>query len=116
LDDAAEIDGRSREVLARDPTDVTAFVARRALLNARNDWVGLADLHRGRADSLDDPAERAALYFELGRIAAQRLNDPARAAVAFEEALALDPGHTAAIDSLADMTYRQHDWERAYAL
>jgi tetratricopeptide (TPR) repeat protein len=116
LDDPADIDARSREVLARDPTDSGAFIARRALLTARNDWVGIADLHRGRADSLDDPGERASLYYELGRIAAQRLSDPARAALAFEQALALDSGHTAALDSLADMAYRQHDWERAYGL
>jgi tetratricopeptide (TPR) repeat protein len=116
LDDLHEIDARSREVLARDPTDTSAFLARRQLLAARADWVALADLHRTRADTLDDASERAALYFELGRISAQRLSDTPRAAMAFEQALALEPAHMAALDSLADMAYRQHDWERAHGL
>src|SRR5262249_40955700 len=67
-------------------------------------------------DAIDEDRERAVLYFELGRLSAQRFNDLARAALAFEQALRHDPEHMPALDALADIAYRQHDWERAYTL
>ena len=111
-----EIDKRAQEVLARDSLDVTAFVERRRVLIGREAWLALAPHLRARAEAIDDPAERASLFFELGRLHASRLRDQARAALAFEEALRADPGHSAALDALADIAYRQHDWERARTL
>jgi tetratricopeptide (TPR) repeat protein len=78
--------------------------------------MGLAMLTRERADAEADPRERASLLFELGRLYITRVRDPGRAAQAFEEALRIDPGHAPALDALADIAYRQHDWERARTL
>ncbi len=113
--DDATAEQRAREILKRDPTDPVAYGARHAALTARGEWIALAELTRARADALPDAPMRADGYFDVGRIYLQRLGDPGRAGMSFEQALALVPTHQAALDSLADMAYRQHDWERAHA-
>jgi tetratricopeptide (TPR) repeat protein len=114
--DETEIDRRAQAVLDLDPKDATAFPERRRLLGARGEYGPLATLLRSRADAEPDPGERAGLLFELGRVFAGKLRDQGRAAQSFEEALRADPGHAPALDALADLAYRQHDWERARTL
>ncbi|MBI4509029.1 MAG: tetratricopeptide repeat protein [Deltaproteobacteria bacterium] len=116
LHDDDEIDVRAREVLTRDPSDLAAFVERRRVAAKRQDWLALAELFRARADAIDDAQEKAVLYFDLGRLCEKRLADPSRASLAFEAALRHDPTHVPALDALAELAYRQHDWERAKTL
>src|SRR5262249_1708575 len=54
---------RTGEILVRDPGDAAAFLERRRLLSARGDWAGVVDLYRSRADTVEDPTERANLSF-----------------------------------------------------
>src|SRR5262249_2223642 len=48
--------------------------------------------------------------------ASPRSTAPSRAALPLEQALPLDPAPAGPLDSLADLAYRQHDWERANTL
>jgi tetratricopeptide (TPR) repeat protein len=114
--DPAAIETRAREILFLDPRDTAAFVARRQILTDRSDWLGVMELSRLRADAVEDPIDRAELYFAIGRSYAERFNDPARAALDLEQALHLNPAHPGALDTLADIAYRLHDWERAQEL
>ncbi|MGZ3429341.1 MAG: hypothetical protein ACXVCV_21970, partial [Polyangia bacterium] len=114
--DLAEVDVRSQEILARAPDDAEAFVQRKHVLTARSDWAGLAQLLRARASAVDDAAERAERRFEAGRLAESELYDVASAASDYEAALAADSGHAAALDALADLSYRTRHVARARAL
>ncbi|MGZ3407452.1 MAG: hypothetical protein ACXVAN_13480, partial [Polyangia bacterium] len=116
IGDLAEVDVRSQEILARAPDDAEAFVQRKYVLTARSDWAGLAQLLRARAGAVDDAAERAARRFEAGRLAESELYDVASAASDYEAALAADSGHAAALDALADLSYRTRHVSRARAL
>ncbi len=109
----ADIETRAREILLLEPADSAAFLALKALLVRRGDALALAELLRRRAEAQSDDRERAALRFELGRLFEARLNDSSGAALAYELALADDPGHAAARDALADLAYRQGDFTRA---
>ncbi|HZH03469.1 MAG TPA: gliding motility protein, partial [Myxococcaceae bacterium] len=55
----------------------------------------LADVLEAQA-ALAEGEEKTGLLFRLGQIAQDRLEDPNRAAAAYEEILALNPGHLAA--------------------
>ena len=116
LGDGAEVDVRSQEILARSPGDAEAFVQRKHVLMARSDWAGLAQLLRARAAAVDDAAESAERRFEAGRLAESELYDVAAAAGDYEAALAADPEHLAALDALADLSYRTRHLQRARAL
>jgi hypothetical protein len=116
LDDEAETDVRSQEILARAPDDPEAFVARRRILERRGDAAGLARLLRARAAAVDDAIERAERLFEAGRVYETALYDVASAADDYEAALAAEPEHIAALDALADLSYRTRHLSRARAL
>jgi tetratricopeptide (TPR) repeat protein len=113
--DAIEVDTRAQEVLARAPDDPVAFVERKRVLEQRSDEAGLAQLLRARASAVSDLGERAERRFEAGRIA-ERMGAVAAATTDYEEALAADPSHVAALDALADLTWRNRQWARARAL
>ena len=68
----------------------------------------LADLPKRRST-----AERPQCHFELGRVLSEKLGREPEASRAYEAALSDRPDHHAALDALADISYRQQDWERA---
>ncbi len=114
--DSGAVDTRSRELLTRAADDAEAFVARKRMFESRNDAAGLAQLLRARADAVADPGERAELYFEAGRLAESELYDVTSAAEDYEAALAAVPDQLAALDALADLSYRTRHIGRARAL
>jgi tetratricopeptide (TPR) repeat protein len=114
--DSGAVDTRSRELLTRNADDAEAFVARKRLFESRSDAASMAQLLRARADAVSDPGERAELYFEAGRLAEGELYDVTSAAEDYEAALALVPEQLAALDALADLSYRTRHVGRARAL
>jgi tetratricopeptide (TPR) repeat protein len=113
--DVVEVDLRAQEVLARAPDDPVAFVERKRALEQRQDDAGLAALLRARAQAVSDPGERAERRFEAGRIA-ERLGDSAAAMEDYEQALATDANHVAALDALAELCWRNRQLQRARVL
>jgi tetratricopeptide (TPR) repeat protein len=116
MDQVSEVDARSQEILARAPDDAEAFVARKHILEERGDAAGLARLLRARAAAVADEVERADRLFDAGRIYETGLYDVASAAEDYEAALAAVPDHVAALDALADLSYRTRHLSRARAL
>jgi tetratricopeptide (TPR) repeat protein len=114
-EDLAEMDTRSQEVLVRAPDDPVAFIARKKVLERRNDESGVLALLRARAQAVRDPAEISARRFEAGRLC-ERLYDVAGAAADYEAALMADGENVAALDALADLSYRTRQLTRARAL
>jgi tetratricopeptide (TPR) repeat protein len=109
-------DRHARALLDMDGADLSAYLVLKSRAEATQDWSALASLLNARAVSLKDRNERAAVYYDLGRLYQTRLGDPAAAAKAIERALAADPSHPAALEALAELAYEQQDWARARQL
>jgi tetratricopeptide (TPR) repeat protein len=109
-------DRHARALLDMDGADLSAYLVLKSRAEATQDWSALSSLLNARAVSLKDRNERAAVYYDLGRLYQTRLADPAAAAKAFERALAADPSHPAALEALAELAYEQQDWARARQL
>jgi tetratricopeptide (TPR) repeat protein len=117
--DATQAKRHAGELLASDPADLAAFLALKQVYTAEAAWLALAELLAGRAATLADASERterAALFYQLGRLRADRLGDAAGAARAFERAMVADPDHPAALEALADAAYDAGDLPRARSL
>ena len=65
-----------------------------------------ADIIEVMAFQVTEPAERVALYFRLGQLAMEKLDNPDRAAGAFEKVLEADPRHLPSLRSL-EILYEQ---------
>jgi tetratricopeptide (TPR) repeat protein len=91
------------------PTHTQAFRLMLDRATARSDWSAAVDLYASRASAEPEPTEQASLWFELGRLQAEKRNDPRAARVAWERALAADPGYAPALDSLAELTHNTGD-------
>jgi tetratricopeptide (TPR) repeat protein len=109
-------DRHARTLLDMDGADLSAYLVLKSRAEATQDWSALASLLNARAVSLKDRNERAAVYYDLGRLYQTRLADPAAATKAFERALAADPAHPSALEALAELAYEQKDWARARQL
>ena len=117
--DSAALQRHAGALLADDPADLPAFLALKQPITARADWAALAELLRARASALSGAGtgdERAALFYELGRLHSERLGDDAAAVRAYQDALETDSDHPAALEALADLAYQHADWPRARAL
>lgn len=106
-DEAVEL---SRRALAIDPGHGPAIRALTQHLRARGDWPALLEVLRARAETLDDPTERAQTACAIGLLYEERLNQPNQALAAYREALAHVPDHRPARDAVARLRVHQKDW------
>ena len=109
-------DRHARSLLSMDGADLSAYLVLKSQAEATSDWSALASLLNARAVSLSDPDERAAVYYDLGRLYQTKLDNSASAVRSFERALVAEPRHPAALEALADLVYQAGDWERARQL
>ncbi len=103
-------------LLAADPSDASAYRELRDRAAANGNWDALANLQELRANATDDPLDRSARYYELGRLYLDRLRDVNAAVTAFEQALESQPDHAGAIEALAAVAYGKADWPKARGL
>ena len=106
----------ARELLESDRTEVSAYVALKKQAALAGDWQQVASLLSSRAAAVEDPKERAALYYELGRAYEDDLGDLNAAVGAYEQSLGADADHSGALEALAEISYRKHNWARAYPI
>jgi tetratricopeptide (TPR) repeat protein len=112
----AEGEAYAAELFTSEPGENLSFNFLRHLYERQGRWEHLAGLHARRAAGVGEPGERAQCHFELGRVLSEKLGRETDASRAYEAALIDHPEHQAALDALADITYRQQDWERAAEL
>jgi tetratricopeptide (TPR) repeat protein len=99
-----------------DPKRRDALAALRSLAERRGDWREAVALARREERLSTDPHERAALLLAAGAILADKLDRPARAAEALEEALRADPSHLEALERLGDLYFAQNELDRTLPL
>ncbi|MBL8626978.1 MAG: hypothetical protein JNK64_37160 [Myxococcales bacterium] len=114
--DGAAIDTAARGVLAIAPAHPQAFRLLYERAEGRADWTTAAELCAARAAAESDPTERASHWFELGRLHAERRSDIRAAKAAWTRSLDTEPTYAPALDSLADLAYRERDLAAADAL
>ncbi|MEY4577927.1 MAG: hypothetical protein RL701_2630, partial [Pseudomonadota bacterium] len=122
-----------REIIEVDPNDHAAIEGLETLLVAAEDWQGLADHLRFRVDQGTAGKPQRALKHRLADLLWNRQRDEASALALWEEILAEEPGHPAALSALEhsiqeerhrlrvaeilEPAYRHHDqWKKLIAI
>ncbi|HVR64296.1 MAG TPA: tetratricopeptide repeat protein [Polyangia bacterium] len=101
------------EALKLDPTSQTALQALASSLSAQGAWEEAREVLARQLELVEVPEARAAILTDMGRAAWEGSADAAKAASYLEQALALVPDRVPAIALIADIYYREGQWENA---
>ena len=113
IDDAIET---LRAILDEDPTHGEAVLRISQLYEQTGRDAELADLLKAQLDSAHergDVASELSLLVRLGEVQESRLGDTTAAQDTYEQVLARDPDHRAALEAVARISEKREDWERA---
>lgn len=105
-------------ILEADPADAHAFTRLKAILTARERWDDLQKMYDRAVDAANDPMRRVDLLSEMALVFEDILDDPARAAAAYERVLPIDPENepaTRALDKLYQREGRFRDLAKLLA-
>jgi tetratricopeptide (TPR) repeat protein len=101
------------EALREAPTNTEAMRALAALLAAESKWDEASRMLERQLEIEEDPTARAGTLSELARIAWDGMSDAGLAQNRLDEALTLVPDHLPAILEIADIYYKEGQWEQA---
>jgi tetratricopeptide (TPR) repeat protein len=101
------------EALIDEPTNAEALRALSALLASQGHWDEARGVLERQLDSATEPEARAAVLTDLGRAAWEGFGDAAVAQQRLDEALALAPEYLPAVLAIADIYYKEGQWELA---
>ena len=101
------------EALQADPGNGEALRALASVLSAEGNWADARQVLERQLETTEAPADRAAVYTDLARTAWEGFSDGAEAQRYLDEALALVPNHLPAILAVADIHYKEGQWEHA---
>ena len=101
------------EALQEDPRNGEALRALASLLSAEANWDQARQVLERQLEMTEEPAERAGVFTDLARTAWEGFSDGAEAQRYLDEALALVPNHLPAILAVADIHYKEGQWELA---
>jgi tetratricopeptide (TPR) repeat protein len=99
--------------LIEDPTNAEALRALAAVLAAETKWDEARRVLTRQLEITQEPAARAAVLSDIARIAWEGFGDGAEAQRHLDEALSLMPDHLPAILAIADIYYKEGQWELA---
>jgi len=99
--------------LREDPNNAEALQALAALLAAESNWDEARKVLARQLEVTTDPTARAGVLSDLARVAWEGFSDAAEAQRHLDEALALVPDHLPAILEIADIYYKEGQWEQA---
>ena len=97
------------KILEIDPTNVGAMSALPRHYRATEDWDRLEQLYEHHVKTTDDLAQRVALLMQRGRVLGENIGAPDRAMRVYEEVVALQPTHGAALEALARLREQAGD-------
>jgi golgin subfamily B member 1 len=112
-EDAIEV---LRAILDEDPTHADAVLHLSQLYEQTGRDAELADLLRSQLDAAHDRGDvttELSLLVRLGEVQERRLGDATAAQQTYEEVLERDPAHRGALESVARMSEKRADWEKA---
>ncbi len=97
------------EIIGIEPTNDTALTMLPRHYRAQSRWDNLEQVYEAHAEATTDDARRVELLMQRGRVLAEHVGSPERAARVFEQALAVEPGHAAALEALAGLREQAGD-------
>lgn len=107
LGDSDTAEARYNEALSIDPRHLPAMRSLIALYQQRGDWLKAAQM-MVRADAFtSNLVEKVRLLQDAARIYREKLDDEAKAAELFAQALEADPEHAESGEALADIWFRE---------
>lgn len=80
------------------------------LLQKRESWPDLIALYEQEQGMTEDRDQRVFLLDRIGLMSEEKLNEPGRAAAAYQRILEIVPGHLHAIRTLARIATKQEQW------
>lgn len=100
-------------ILSIDPTNAKANARLVRNYRALKRWKDVARVYDDELKLQTDSSKRLAALLELAKVATEHLNDPARSAQAYEQALVIDPTHEGALKALAALRQQAGDAQAA---
>ncbi len=97
--------------LQTDPAREEAIEALVRICEVEGNWSELVELYRQVLQGDLDPVLRRRLLTGLAELYDERLEEPAKAVEAYEEALSLDPEDLAVLDALERLHTAREDWQ-----
>ena len=101
------------EALVDDPVNADALRALAALLAAQGQWDEARQTLERQLDGAPTPEARAAVLTDLAHAAIEGAGDTTVAQQRLDEALAIAPDHLPAVLAIADIYYKEGQWELA---
>ena len=102
-----------KKAIEIDPAFIDAVRALRGIYGSEKDLTNYIDIMKHEAKHISDPEEKKRLYFEIGKIYEEEKNDVEQAKSYYEEALKIDFGYVPVAKILADIYFREENWQRA---
>ncbi len=99
-----------QQAVRLDGRNVDALSAARRIYEKNGEWQMTARLLKAEIRITTVAKRRVELLNQLGQILAHRLHDLKGAAASLNEVVAADPGHTGALETLAEV-YSSPDWD-----
>jgi golgin subfamily B member 1 len=113
LNDPSKARDTFEAALREAPDNAEALHALAAVLSAEANWDEARRVLTRQLEVTSDSQARAAVLSDLARVAWEGFNDAAEAQRLLDEALALVPDHLPAILEIADIYYKEGQWEQA---
>jgi tetratricopeptide (TPR) repeat protein len=102
-----------RKAIEIDPSFIDAVRALRGIYGSEKDLNNYIEIMKHEAKYISDPEEKKRLYFEIGKIYEDEKNDIEQAKTYYEEVLKIDFGYVPVAKILADIYFREENWQRA---
>ena len=99
-----------RDLLAEEPDNVDALFALERLYSANNNWNDLITILMHKVDISENVDERRNIFFQIGTIQAEHLDNPYEAIEAFRIVLEITPNETRAMHQLAELYEHTQEW------
>jgi golgin subfamily B member 1 len=114
LRDSARAEEAYLQVLSIDPTDSDALAALDRIYEAGGMWQELADILSRRIGVTTATDEIIELYFRLGRVQAEALDNSAEAVKAYNAVLDNDSRNRRALESLERVYFNNEQWQELF--
>ncbi len=103
-------------VLAIDPRDAEALASLDRIYDQTSMWPELADILRRRIQVISDTDEIVELYFRLGRVYTDALEDPKHAIECYQAILENDTRNGKALEALERIYFRGEQWPELFGV
>ncbi len=99
-----------QQILALDPANLPAMRQMSDLYRQTQQWPTLAQVLTRLAETTTDPAEKMAVYVQLGDLAETHRGMPEQAMGLYQKALELDHGNVGALEALERIFRKREQW------